>query len=104
VVAGQIEQAMLKGDNFNEGPAWTKMNGAGALPEHHRVLHGCLTDPAHFKYSHPKQTIQRIKRLRKIVGPRTYCHHGRVDPACPQCPEGVRNRAIALRVCWEEEK
>jgi hypothetical protein len=67
-------------------------------------LHGCLTDPAHFKYAHPKLTIQRIKRLRKIVGPRTYCHHSHVDPACPQCQNGVRNRAIALRVCREEEK
>jgi hypothetical protein len=67
-------------------------------------LHGCLTDPAHFKYAHPKQTIQRIKRLRKLIGPRNYCHHNPVDPDCPQCQEGVRNRAIALRVCREEEK
>jgi hypothetical protein len=67
-------------------------------------LHGCLTDPAHFKYSHPKLTIKRIKRLRKIVGPRNYCHHSPVDPACPQCQQGVQNRAIAHRVCPEEEK
>jgi hypothetical protein len=67
-------------------------------------LHGCLTYPAHFKYSHPKLTIQHIKRLRKIVGPRTYCHHTLVGPACPQCHEGVQNRAIALRIWPEEEK
>jgi hypothetical protein len=65
-------------------------------------LHGCLIDPAHFKYVHPKLTIKRIKRLRKIVGPRNYCHHNRVDPACPQCQEGVQNRAIAYRVCPKE--
>jgi hypothetical protein len=39
-----------------------------------------------------------------IGGPRNYCHHIPVDPACPQCQEGVQNRAIALRVCPEEEK
>jgi hypothetical protein len=62
-------------------------------------LHGCLTGPAHFKYAHPKLTIKRIKRPRKIVGPRNYCHHSHVEPACPQCHEGVQNRAIAFRVC-----
>ena len=67
-------------------------------------LHGCLTDPAHFKYAHPRLTIQRIKRLRKLIGPRNYCHHSHVDPDCRQCQEGVRNRAIALRVYREQEQ
>jgi hypothetical protein len=79
--------------NVNKGQHGQN-DGAGALLNTIEFLHGCLTDPAHFKYAHPKLTIKRIKRLRKIVGPRTYCHHSQVDPACPQCQEGVRTRPL----------
>lgn len=56
-------------------------------------LYGCLTDPT-YKHAYPEMTVERIERLRKIVGPRHYCIHSFRDPNCERCMKGEERRAL----------
>lgn len=57
-------------------------------------LHGCLTEPKHYKYLYPEMTVERLQRLRLIVPRREYCFHG--APSCPICKDEVARRQAVL--------
>lgn len=61
-------------------------------------LHGCLTDPT-YKYAYPWMTVERIERLRKIVGKRNYClHSAPTEPGCRGCIDAAKRRELVHSV------
>jgi hypothetical protein len=48
-------------------------------------MHGCLTDPEHYSYAYPEQTIARIRQFRELVPARPGCVHSVTNQDCPGC-------------------
>jgi hypothetical protein len=73
-----VEQLMLE------------LEGALAAIE---FMHGCLTEKNH-KYAYPEMTVQKMKRLRKLVGERHGCVHSSGACGCPAFVLHQKKQAI----------
>jgi len=68
-------------------------------------MHGCLTEPKHYKYAYPELTEQRFEEFRKLYNEddRKPCYHSMIKNDCPSCVSFVTRQQLKKQLKEEIE-